>query len=92
MLSSSSSVSRWKAIKVLGKAGCGGPDGSGTRGARRSWRVAIFFARALLRRVRGAMTLQQCVLSVFSVSILSVVNVWCSNGLRRAVTDMVAFD
>lgn len=55
MLSSSSSVSRWKAIKVFGKAGCGGPEGRGTRGASRSWRVAIFFARRLLRRVSGAM-------------------------------------
>ena len=42
-------------MSVLGNAGCGGPDGRGTRGARRSWRVAIFFARTLLRRVSGAM-------------------------------------
>ena len=54
MLSSSSSVSRWKAISVRGKAGCGGPEGSGTRGARRSWSVAVFFSRASLPRVEGA--------------------------------------
>ena len=28
--------------------------GRGTRGARCSWRVEIFFIRLLLRRVRGA--------------------------------------
>lgn len=55
MLSSSSSVSRWKAMRVLGKAGCGGPEGKGTRGARRSWRVLILRAKALLQRVVGAM-------------------------------------
>ena len=66
MLSSSSSVRRWKAIRVFGKAGCGEPEGKGTSGARRSWRVAIFFARALLRRVRGAMVL--CVLPVGDVN------------------------
>jgi hypothetical protein len=55
MLSSSSSVRRWKASSVLGNAGCGGPVGRGTRGASLSWRVAIFFVRAaLLGRVRGA--------------------------------------
>ena len=55
MLSSSSSVRRWKARRVLGKAGWGGPEGRGTRGASSSWRVAIFLVRAaLLGRVRGA--------------------------------------
>jgi len=55
MLSSSSSVRRWKARRVLGKDGCGGPEGRGTRGASSSWRVAIFLLRAwLLGRVRGA--------------------------------------
>jgi hypothetical protein len=55
MLSSSSSVRRWKAKSVLGKEGCGGPVGRGTRGASSSWRVAILFVRAaLLGRVRGA--------------------------------------
>lgn len=54
MLSSSSSLRRWKASRVLGKAGWGGPEGRGTRGASSSWRVAIFWVRAaLLGRVRG---------------------------------------
>ena len=61
MLSSSSSVSRWNPMSVCGKAGCGGPEGSGTSGARRSWRVAIFFASTLLRRVSGAMVMLRCV-------------------------------
>ena len=43
------------ARRVLVKAGWGGPEGSGTRGASSSWRVAIFLVRAaLLGRVRGA--------------------------------------
>lgn len=54
MLSSSSSVRRWKDRRVRGKEACGAPDGKGTRGARDSCRVAIFFARVLLRRVEGA--------------------------------------
>lgn len=59
MLSSSSSVRRWNASSVLGKEGCGGPVGRGTRGASSSCRVAIFLVRAvLLGRVRGAMVVK----------------------------------
>ena len=61
MLSSSSSVRRWKASRVSGKEGCGGPSGRGTRGASSSWRVAIFLLRrALLGRVKGAIFLDVC--------------------------------
>jgi len=42
-------------MSVFGNAGCGGPDGNGTRGANLSWSVEIFLMSALLRRVRGAM-------------------------------------
>lgn len=41
-------------MRVFGKLGCGGPEGRGTSGARRSWSVAIFSASLELRRVRGA--------------------------------------
>jgi len=44
-LSSSSSVRRWYARSVEGNEGWGEPDGSGTRGARRSWRCLILAAR-----------------------------------------------
>lgn len=56
MLSSSSSVSRWYAMSVFGKAGCGGPLGRGTSGARGSLRVAIFCWSEAFERVEGAMS------------------------------------
>lgn len=43
-------------MRVWGKAGWGGPEGRGTRGARRSWRVAIFEASFEFLRVEGAMS------------------------------------
>lgn len=69
-------------MSVFGKDGCGGPEGRGTTGARRSWRVAIFFTRTLLRRVRGAMVgvcSLNLVLSDGRLVVCTAVCVWCAD-------------